>query len=198
MQAIIDSSIAPPAAPAAAAAAATEPAPTPLPADARTAVVTLYRQHHGALVRVAALVAPDPANAEDLVQEAFLRLHRHWHKVDPEKAVGYVRATIINLARGQARRHIVALRHAGSARATEVHRTAESAEDDALTTERANTIRQAIRRLPARQRECLVLRHYLGMTESEIAAELGISIGSVRKHTQRGMSALDARLEALR
>ena len=188
MQAIIDTAVAP-----AEPAATTIEAP-PLPADARTAVVSLYRQHHTALVRVAALVAPDPANAEDLVQEAFLRLHRQWHKVDPERAVGYVRATIINLARGQARRHLLATRH----RPTDAPRTAVSAEDDAMATERAAAIRQAIRRLPARQRECLVLRHYLGMNESEIAAELGISIGSVRKHTHRGMAALDARLEALR
>ena len=186
MQAIIDSALAPP-----------PPAldATPLPTDARTAVVVLYRQHHDSLVRLAALVAPDPSAAEDLVQDAFLRLHRTWSRVDPDRAVGYVRTTIVNLARGQARRSAVVRRFASTQRDDDL---VDSAEDSAMGHERRKIIRAAIRRLPARQRECLVLRHYAGLTESEIATELGISIGSVRKHTHRAMRALDTRLEGLR
>lgn len=56
----------------------------------------------------------------------------------------------------------------------------------------------ALRQLPTRQRECVVLRHYEQLTETEIAAELGISVGSVRTHTKRGMAALERTLEALR
>lgn len=164
-----------------------------VPSDARAGVVELYRAHHRSLVRLAALVAPDPALAEDLVQEAFLRLHRQWRRVEPDRALAYVRVTIVNLARGSARRMAVAHRH--SSRSNE---DAASAEDLAIGQERCRAIRVALRTLSPRQRECLVRRHYLGLTESQIAAELGISIGSVRKHAQRGMAALDKQLGALR
>jgi RNA polymerase sigma factor (sigma-70 family) len=49
--------------------------------------------------------------------------------------------------------------------------------------------------LPERQRECLVLRYYLGLSEAEIAATLGISTGSVKTHTHRGVAQLASRLE---
>jgi RNA polymerase sigma factor (sigma-70 family) len=55
-----------------------------------------------------------------------------------------------------------------------------------------------VQRLPARQREALVLRHWLGLKESEIAAAMGISVGSVKTHTARGLAALTHAMEARR
>jgi RNA polymerase sigma factor (sigma-70 family) len=56
----------------------------------------------------------------------------------------------------------------------------------------------ALRALPDRQRECLALRYYLDLSESEIAATLGISAGSVKTHTHRGIAALERALESTR
>lgn len=170
------------------------PAPPLVAGGAREAVVGLYATHYHDLVRLAALVAHDPALAEDLVQEAFVKLYGAWGRVrDPQRAVGYLRVTVVNLARGRARHHNVALRRRPSPAPD-----AASAEEGALRNERTGAVLAALRTLPARQRACLVLRHYLDQTESEIAATLGISVGSVRTHVRRGMTTLERRLGGLR
>jgi RNA polymerase sigma-70 factor (sigma-E family) len=161
---------------------------------ARDAVVGLYGTEYASLVRLAHLVAHDPAVAEDIVQEAFVKLYGAWGKVrDPARAPAYLRTTVVNLARGRARHHQVTLRRRPPAAAD-----ATSAEEGVLSRERTDAVLDALRALPARQRECLVLRHYLDQTESEIAATLGISVGSVRTHVRRGMEALERRLGGLR
>lgn len=155
-------------------------------------VVELYVAHHESLVRLAALVAPEDGMAEDLVQEAFVRLYKSWRRIrEPEKAPAYLKATIVNLARGRGRRMSVALRHQPAASPD-----AASAEDGALRHESQHEVIEQLRRLPTRQRECLVLRYYEGLTESEIAHTLSISVGSVRTHTSRGMAALERQLGA--
>ncbi len=156
-------------------------------------VVELYDTHHDALVRFAALVAPEDSMAEDLVQEAFVRLYRSWRRIrEPDKVPAYLRSTVANLARGRGRRLSVAQRHRPS-----LPPNAASAEEGALRTETSNEVVAQLRHLPARQRECLVLRYYQGLTESEIAATLGISIGSVRTHISRGMAAMTILMGAL-
>ena len=64
--------------------------------------------------------------------------------------------------------------------------------------ERLREVMAALRTLPTRQRECLVLRYYEELSESEIAQALGISTGSVKTHTSRGMAALARALEKTR
>ncbi len=153
-------------------------------------VVDLYVAHHASLVRLAALVAPEDGMAEDLVQEAFVRLYRSWRRVrEPEKVPAYLRATVVNLARGRARRMSVALRHRSAP-----DPDAGSAEDGALRHESERQVVELLRQLPTRQRECLVLRYYQNLTEREIAEVLQISVGSVRTHTSRGMAALERQL----
>ncbi|MGH8973822.1 MAG: SigE family RNA polymerase sigma factor [Acidimicrobiia bacterium] len=160
------------------------------PKGRREAVVDLYQAHRAALVGLAALVAPSPGIAEDLVQEAFERLYLRWDRLhDPERALGYVRVAVVNLARGRGRREAVARRFRPERRRDEA-----SAEDLAVGAERRRTVVAALRRLPTRQREVLALRHWCGMTETEIAGTLGISVGAVRTHASRGMAALDTHL----
>src|SRR5689334_17824823 len=78
---------------------------------AREALIELYGEHYAPLVRLAHLVAHDPSIAEDLVHEAFIKLYGSWHRVrDQDRAPAYLRTTLVNLARGRARRHDVALR----------------------------------------------------------------------------------------
>src|SRR5207249_3251763 len=141
--------------------------------DVRRQVLDLYLTNFASLVRLAALALPEPATAEDLVHEAFVKLYGAWGRVEPGKHLPYLKATVLNLARGRSRRLRVAARHRAPALAV-----ATSAEESALRRETRREVIERLRRLPARQRECLVLRHYEGMSESEIASTLGVSVGS--------------------
>lgn len=155
-------------------------------------VLALYREHHDGLLRLAVLVAPEDGMAEDIVQEAFVRLYRSWGGiVDTTKVAAYLRSTVINLARGRGRRISVALRKRPAASPD-----AASAEEGALRNDRHREVVRALRQLPDRQRACLVLRFYEDLTETQIAEVLGISVGSVRTHMHRGRAALAARLSA--
>src|SRR5947208_2990411 len=81
-----------------------------------TALVDLYRDHAKELVEMLWVFVGDKGTAEDIVQEAFLRLHRAWPRLDHTRSLaGYLRATAFNLARSGFRRRLVALRHRPSA-----------------------------------------------------------------------------------
>jgi RNA polymerase sigma factor (sigma-70 family) len=71
-----------------------------------------------------------------------------------------------------------------------------SAEEHVVLMDDQQDVLDAMRALPRRQRECLVLRYYLDLSEAEIASTLGISNGSVKSHASRGLAALARRLEA--
>lgn len=157
-------------------------------------LAALYRDHYRSLVRAAALLLGDVGAAEEVTQDAFVQLHRSWERVtDPAKRVAYLRSIVLNGARSRARR-----RAAGHRLEVAGHTATQSAEADALVGESRREVLAALRRLPDRQRECLVLRYYLDLSEAEIAAALGISKGSVKTHTHRGIAALEKALEATR
>lgn len=155
----------------------------------------LYREHYRSLVRMAALLLDDVALAEEVVQDAFVEMHRSWGRVsEPAKRPAYLRSVALNGARSRARRR-------GVGRRLEVVRGAphgESAESGALRSEDRREVLAALRTLPDRQRECLVLRYYLDLSEAAIADTLGISPGSVKTHTHRGLAALERALEPKR
>ena len=151
-------------------------------------ILRIYHEHHAALLRFATLVAPEDCQAEDLVQDAFVRLYRSWPKVeDTAKLGGYLRVTVLNLARGRGRRLGVARRHR-----SEPMPDAASAEHHAMGRIDNAEVVQALQSLSRRQRECLVLRYFEGYSESEIADALSISVGSARTHVHRGTAALRA------
>jgi RNA polymerase sigma factor (sigma-70 family) len=79
---------------------------------------------------------------------------------------------------------------------TPVSEELESAEQGAVRHEEADLLWQAVTALPIRQRQVLVLRHFLNQTEAEIANTLGVTPGSVKKHASRGLAALASRWEA--
>lgn len=118
-----------------------------------------------------------------------MRIHRAWPRVTDPPA--YLRATVLNLARSGLRRQLVARRHAPTP-----ERDAAAAEDAVMLREEHREVLAALRSLPRRQRECLALRYYLDLPEAEIAGTLGISTGSVKSHTHRGLAALASKLEA--
>jgi RNA polymerase sigma-70 factor (sigma-E family) len=154
-------------------------------ADAAGAVTALYQAHALGLVRLAYVMLGSRASAEDVVQEAFYGLYRRWDRLsDKGRALPYVRSSVLNGCRTVLRR-----RPAGDIDA--VHQPPEiSAEAAALTSEERREVMQAVRRLPGRQREALVLRFYLDEPEAEIARVMGISQGTVRSTTHRALTAL--------
>jgi RNA polymerase sigma-70 factor (sigma-E family) len=141
-----------------------------------------------------ALLLDDAGAAEEVVQDAYVRMHGSWRRIrDPQAAVGYLRTTVVNLARSRLRHKQVARRHAPAPLPD-----APSAEQGALDRLEHHRVVAALRALPERQRECLVLRYYGDLSEAEIAAAMGISPGAVKSHASRGMAALRSALEARR
>jgi RNA polymerase sigma-70 factor (sigma-E family) len=152
----------------------------------------LFRQAAPSLIGMAWVLLGDRATAEEVAQDAFLSLQRAWPSIrDPGRAVGYLRAAVLNGARFRLRRRFIALRHPIA-----LPGDMPSAEDSAVLSEDRREVVAALRRLPVRQRECLVLKYYAEMTEQEISSALKISTNSVKTHVRRGMAALHAALEA--
>ena len=144
-------------------------------------------------MRLARLFTDDRNAAEDLVQEAFIRLHRSSDRIrDPNKAAPYLRSILLNLARDHNRRGLMSLRHS---EALTPAASPEAPEDRVILNDDQAGLIAALEDLPTRQRECLVLRFYFDLTEREIAATLDISPNSVKTHCRRGMGSLRTALE---
>ena len=158
--------------------------------DADALVITLFQQEGQSLVRLARIFVDDRNAAEDLVQEAFIRLARAAHRIqDPTKAAAYLRSIVLNLARDNNRRGLVSLRH----HLPQDERRA-STEDEIELQEDQQEVIDALRDLPHRQRTALVLRYYEELGIDDIAVAMGISRNSVKTHLQRGLTALEQRL----
>lgn len=153
----------------------------------------LFRAHATPLLRLAVVLVGDHGLAEELVQEAFVRLHRAGRPpaVGAERA--YLRRTVINLSHGH-HRHLRVVRR----RPTDPAPHGAAAEADAVRRDGQRQVAAAVRALPHRQRDCTVLRFYLDLSDAEIAETLGISVGSVKTHLHRARAALAETLEALR
>jgi RNA polymerase sigma-70 factor (sigma-E family) len=160
--------------------------------DRDALVAELFAVEGVRLVRLARLFTDDRNAAEDLVQEAFIRLHRAAHRIsEPAKAAPYLRSIVINLARDHNRRGLMSLRHH---EALPTGAVPEAPEDVLVLDEERGRVLEQLRELSPRQRDCILLRFYMEMTEAEIAAALGISPNSVKTHCRRGMEALRKRM----
>ena len=163
--------------------------------DADHAVTQLYAAHYTSLVRLAALLVRHSGEAEEIVQDAFVSMHGKWHRLrEPDKALAYLRRSVVNAARSAHRHHTVSDKHLHR-QAEDARRHAPSAEQQTMTTETRQEMLVALRALPQRQREVLVLRYYSDLTEADIADALGISRGAVKSHASRGIGSLRATLE---
>ncbi|WP_245667376.1 RNA polymerase sigma factor [Actinomadura macra] len=153
-------------------------------------LVALYEEHQTGLVRMAVLLVGDEATAEDVVQDVFLRMQDKAPKLDDEsKLLAYVRAAVLNGCRMTLRRRKMVWRH------TEPHEPPVwSAESAALAGEDRREVMAALRRLPRRQREALVLRYYLDLSDAEVAEAMGIRPGTVRSTMVRALAALTREL----
>ncbi|MGH3621881.1 MAG: SigE family RNA polymerase sigma factor [Sciscionella sp.] len=146
----------------------------------------LYRDHRMRLVRLAILLVDEPSTAEDVVQEAFTGLHRHWSNLrDSAAAIGYLRTAVVNGSRSVLRRRRTARDYAPPHQVN-----VRSAESLAMLSAEHQSVVNALSKLPPRQREVLVLRYYGGLSEAEIAETAGISRGTVKSTASRALGAL--------
>jgi RNA polymerase sigma-70 factor (sigma-E family) len=150
-----------------------------------------YQTHYSSLLRLAALLLDDLSSCEDVVQEAFIRVHTARARVrEPEKLLAYLRQTVVNLSRSTLRRRLIGLKLLPKPMPD-----AASAEEGAYDALERDALILALRGLQRRQREVLVLRYFADLTEAQVAAALGVSIGSVKAYGSRGIEALRARME---
>ena len=159
--------------------------------DATRAVTAIYSAHYRSLVRLAVLLVRDVATAEEVVQDSFIAMHDAWRRLrDSEKALSYLRQSVVNRSRSVLRHRVVVDRNAPKP-APDM----PSAEQGAISRLERTAVIAALRTLPPRQREALVLKYYADLSEAQIAATMGISQGAVKSHTARGMASLRTVLE---
>ncbi|MFD9468077.1 SigE family RNA polymerase sigma factor [Streptomyces goshikiensis] len=151
-----------------------------------------YQAHYRSLLGLAALLLDDTASCEDVVQEAFIRVHSARNRVrDRDKTLAYLRQTVVNLSRSALRRRILGLKLLSKPMPDMA-----SAEEGAYDQLERDDLIKAMRGLQRRQREVLVLRYFADMTESQVAETLGVSLGSVKAYGSRGIAALRVAMEA--
>jgi len=152
----------------------------------------LYVGHYEQLLRLAVLLVGDMAAAEDVVQEAFIRVHRAIESRSLYNPLAYLRQSVVNLARSELRRRLVRLRHAPRPMPD-----AASAEEGAYAAISRQEVIVALRRIPARQREAVVLCHYQELGNIEAAAVMGVTVEALESLLSRGRRALRASLADL-
>src|SRR4029077_10243128 len=144
--------------------------PVPAEWDAARAVTAIYTTHYRSLVRLAVLLVRDVATAEEVVQDSFIAMHAAWRRLrDTEKALSYLRQSVVNRSRSVLRHRVVVDRNA-----PKPARDLPTAEQSALTLLERRQVVTALRSLPPRQREALVLRYYGDLSEAQIALAMGI------------------------
>jgi len=166
---------------------------------ATAAVTTLYAEHALGLVRLAVVLTGDRGAAEDIVQDAFLGLYRRWdHLADTAAPLAYLRVSVVNGCRSAGRRRSRLRLGATADFAEEAAEAgyggaaalAESPEARALLGDEQRAVAAALRKLPRRQREAVVLRYYLDLSEEETARAMGVSRGTVKSATHRALAAV--------
>jgi RNA polymerase sigma-70 factor (sigma-E family) len=145
------------------------------------------RQTH--LRRVAYALCGDWHRAEDLLQTAFVRLYVAWPRLrDPDAAEAYTRRILVRANIDESRRP------------WRRERTSLDGHDHPAASEppyeERSALVDALQQLPTMQRRVVVLRHMIGMSVAEAADELGISEGTVKSHTSRGLAGLEKALLA--
>lgn len=174
---------------------ASEPARTGLagPKPERAdAVHDLFREHWLELVRLATVMVGDVATAEDVVQDAFERLHRGWHRLrEPSSGLAYARSSVLNGCRSVHRRAAVARKYSPRL-ATPAN---AASPDAAAAADTSDEVVAALRLLTRRQREVIVLRYYADLDIAEIAGTLSLTQGAVRATISRALTAMARALE---
>ena len=152
------------------------------------AVAALFDAQYAGLCRLATFLLDDPAQAEEVVQEAFLGTFVGWRRLrHPKRAGAYLRAAVVNQCRSRGRRRV----HEQRGNRTVWAGTREAAVgSDVERVGDAMFVLDAVRSLPTRQREAVVLRYYADLSEAEVAWALGCSPGTVKSQLSKARSAL--------
>lgn len=166
---------------------------TPRDASVADDAEALYREHYAGLVRMAALMTDSRQLAEEIVQEAFAEVISRWDRIQPGRVEHYVRRSVANRARSALRRRQTVRRHRP---APAGH--APPPDDAVLQRADGDLLAAGIAGLPARQRQVLVLRYYVGASIAETADTLGITAAAVTTSTHRALRALAPLKENLR
>jgi DNA-directed RNA polymerase specialized sigma24 family protein len=151
-------------------------------AEADRVVAVLYHAHYQSLARVAALLVRDTVAAEEIVQSAFVSLHRARHPADEDTALAYLRRAVVGGTRS--RDTASGDRYSRPGGAPHASWPRHSIPGTLLVA--------ALQALPARQREALVLRYYAQWSDAQIAAAMGISVRAVVRQAERGIFTLRA------
>jgi DNA-directed RNA polymerase specialized sigma24 family protein len=157
-------------------------------------VAALYGQHYAALVRLASLLVGDAVTGEEIVQDSFVALYASRRRLgDGDWALSYLRQSVLHRSRSAGRGHT----------GTEPKAPGPGTEGPAgpgrrSTAPGGSAVISALRALPARQREAVVMRYYAGLSEERVAEAMAITRRAAREHTERGMVALRAMLDAAR
>ena len=161
--------------------------------DRDRVLASCWREEYGRLVGLARLLVDRPHEAEEVVQEAFVKVYAGWRRVDDKaNPLPYLRMTVVNVARSGLRRRVVERRHRERPRREEL---ARSAEDSAADRARDARLVAAVRTLPRRQREAVALRYLEELSTAEAAQAMGCSEGSVKAYLHRALSSLRTELE---
>lgn len=162
--------------------------------DADHAVTALYATHYRSLVRMAALLVHDLATAEEIVQDSFVAVHAAWRRLpDADHALSYLRRSVVDRSRAALRQHVV-VDKLGPRLPPGVPGDLGDLAKASIEVERSAFI-SALRTLPSRQREVVVLRYFADLPETQVALATGISEVAVRAHAARAMSSLRAVLQ---
>jgi RNA polymerase sigma-70 factor (sigma-E family) len=153
----------------------------------------LYRAQWHNMVRVALLLVGDLESAKDCAQDAFIGIYRKPLR-NADAQVGYLHKSVVNAARSMLRRRGTVRKHLRSAESPLV----EGADHPVIVGAEHAALMAALRQLPQRQREVLVLRYWSELSETQIAAALGIRPGTVKSAASRALAALETKLGGLR
>jgi RNA polymerase sigma-70 factor (sigma-E family) len=140
----------------------------------------LYKREYDPMLRIAFLLVGSEGTAEEIVQDAFVRVHGRFSRLDSPG--GYLRTSVVNGCRDRLRRRGLfasRIRILGAA----PDRQSSPAIDHA-------DLYHSLMRLPHRQRAAVVLRFYEGWTDTDIAAAIGVRPGTVKSLVHRGLAAL--------
>ena len=167
---------------------------TDLPEDRDAAVAALFEVHYRQLLALARRLLDDPRDAEDVVMDSFVGLYRKWGSVRrTDNPLCYLRASVLNGSRNRLRR----LRLATARLFSQFEPPAPAAEQSGMLHVEHDSVVRVLHGLARRQREVLVLRYYEQLSEAEIAATLGCSVGSVKTHASRGLQTVAEHLRGM-
>jgi RNA polymerase sigma-70 factor (sigma-E family) len=154
--------------------------------DAAADFHAFFERHYAELARLAHLLTGEADAADDLAADALVAMWRHWDRVRAaEHPVAYARGVVTNLARSRIRSAVRERRRIALFWSQPQDRT------DGPDLPAVLDVREALQRLPFRKRACVVLRHAFDLSERDTAAVLGISVGTVKSQTSRGVAELE-------